>query len=294
MDFAAIDFETANNERSSACQVGIALVRENRVVDTYCSLIRPPTQDFYEAYVRLHGITAQRVRKAPTFREVWPEIQSRCVTGLLAAHNAVFDVGVLISCAEGCGLGRLSGSYLCTLTLARAVLPGLPNHQLATLTAEFGIPNKHHDALSDAVACAELAIRLMSLAGAETIAQYSHLIADFGGGGKTDTKLRHVAVTLPPGEVEVAAPHACFQGKHFVFTGELTSLGRAQATHLVEAQSGRVGNSVSSKTDYLVVGVGAFKRNGEPTAKLAGAMDIQHAGGSIQIIDEAEFLQMLR
>jgi len=167
MDFAAIDFETANNDRRSACQVGIALVKRNKVVETYSSLIRPPTKDFYPAYVKLHGITAQRVRKAPTFREVWPEIQSRCGTGLVAAHNAIFDVGILISCAEDCGLGRLPGQYLCTVELARAILPGLPNHKLITLTSVLGIPIDHHDACSDAVACAELAIQLMKLATPE-------------------------------------------------------------------------------------------------------------------------------
>jgi DNA polymerase-3 subunit epsilon len=312
MDFAAIDFETANNDRLSACQVGIARVRRNKVVETYSSLIRPPTQDFYKAYVKLHGITAQRVRKAPTFREVWPEIQSRCGTGLVAAHNAVFDVGILISCAEDCGLGRLPGKYLCTVELARALLPGLPNHKLITLTSVLGIPIDHHDACSDAVACAELAIQLMKLATPELIADYCHDFANFGADSEMNAEFSEACVSISlhnagaqfrDGNVEsvplvdAAPPDGRFEGKQFVFTGEMTFLGRDESCHIVAAQGGMASNSVSKKTDYLVVGeevLGAFKRKGETTGKLARAVAIQEAGGSIQIIGAPEFLNMIR
>ena len=191
MDFAAIDFETANRDRRSACAVGIAVVRDGKVVDTFSSLIRPPNHNFLKAFVELHKITPQKVRNAPTIQDIWPEIQSRCGSGLVAAHNAAAcDVGILIACAKEYRLRRLSGNYLCTLQLARAILPGLPNHKLATLTNIFGIPLDHHNARSDAMACAELAIRLINLAGPEHIRGYYREFSRFDPHHDMDAECR--------------------------------------------------------------------------------------------------------
>ena len=312
MDFAAIDFETANNDRRSACQVGIAIVRKNKVVETFSSLIRPPTQEFYKSYVRMHGITAQRVRKAPTFREVWPEIQSRCSTGLVAAHNAIFDVGILSSCLDDCGFERLPGRYLCTLELARKFLPELPNHKLITLASVLGIPLDHHDACSDAVACAELALRLMKLASPQRIRSYYREFATFGPNPNTDAEhnTKGVIISLTKYRarfrrgsrkkvvpVDTAPSGGRLEGKVFVFTGELTFLGRKEASKTVAAHGGEISNSVSWKTDYLIVGekaFDAFDRSGKTTGKLARAVAAQEAGAPLQIIGASEFLNMIR
>jgi DNA polymerase-3 subunit epsilon len=306
VNFAAIDFETANRDRRSACAVGIAIVRGGKVVETYSSLIRPPNPDFLQSFVRMHHITPQQVRKAPTFRDIWPEIQSRCGTGVIAAHNAAFDVGVLTSCLEDCRLERLTGQCLCTLTLARALLPGLPNHKLTTLTDVFGIPIEHHDAASDALACAEVAIRLEGLAGPDGIGPYCREFGNLGPDEEIDTESceEGVILSLPKSVtqyhhalVHAAPPDGRFEGKQFAFTGEMTFLGREVACDIVAAQGGTARNSVSKKTDYLVVGeevLGAFKRMGETTGKLARAVAIREAGGSIQIIGAPEFLNMIR
>ena len=165
----AIDFETANY---SACAVGIATVRDGRVAEVYSSLIRPPILDFVPRFIQKHNITPEMVQDAPTFVDIWPEIQSRCDQGIIAAHNATFDVDVLRACTAHYGLPQLTGRYFCTLSLARKFLPDSPSHKLNTLADHFGIPLNHHDATSDAVACAELGIRFEQMAGPEGIGKY--------------------------------------------------------------------------------------------------------------------------
>ena len=313
MNFVAIDFETANNERRSACQVGLAVVSGGQIVDTYSSLIRPPQLDFEMTYhVSKHGITADRVRNAPTFGEVWPEVHSRCSTRLVAAHNAPFDVGVLIACAKDCGVGPLPSQYICTYELAKALLPGLPNRKLATLAEVFGIPLDHHDALSDAVACAKLAIRLMKQMEPEMIGGYCHAFEksqDETGSG-IDVCDGGIAASLQDGKIhsqirgdagspliDAAPPDGRFVGLVFVFTGDLTFLSRDEASELVAAQGGKVSNSVSKKTDYLVVGdevLKDFQFKGKTTAKLAKAVEIIKADGSIQVIGASEFLTRIK
>ncbi len=95
--FAAIDFETANRDRNSACAVGLVVVSGRRVVERFYHLIRPPTRKF--EFTFSHGIGWQHVREAPTFAQLWPELERRLrAVDFVAAHNAGFDRGVLESC----------------------------------------------------------------------------------------------------------------------------------------------------------------------------------------------------
>ena len=114
-NFAAIDFETANYSRDSACAIGVAFVRDGCVVDVQRHLIRPPTREFCFTY--LHGLTWKDVRKAPTFAKVWSELVP-ALTDLdfLAAHNAPFDHVVyskLVARAMGCGNPNNRSSVPC-------------------------------------------------------------------------------------------------------------------------------------------------------------------------------------
>src|SRR5690625_7957153 len=95
MDFIAIDFETANYNRDSACSIGVAQVKAGKIVDTYSSLIKPPNLNFEDKLTEIHGITVDDVHKAPTFIDVWSEIIQRYSCKYIVAHNASFDVSVL-------------------------------------------------------------------------------------------------------------------------------------------------------------------------------------------------------
>lgn len=308
-DFVAIDFETANRSRDSACAVGLAVVRAGRITETYSSLIQPPTLEFDQDFIGIHGITPDAVRNAPPFTEVWLEIERRCGDGLVAAHNASFDVGIMSACAGHDDRACLPGRYVCTLELARAMLPGLPNHKLRTLANVFGLPLDHHDAASDAVACAELAIRLFRLAGPDQIETYCRSFADFGrsseivfSGACVSISLEDLGIKLlNDGEemalVEPAEADGRFDGMRFVFTGEMAFLDRAEASQIVAQQGGKATGSVSKKTNIVVVGdkvLDLYKRSGKTTGKLAKALELQESGAPIRIVSESEFLEMIK
>ena len=93
-DFAAIDFETANNESSSVCSVGIIIVRNSSVIETFYSLIRP-YPNYYNWFTQIHGISFNDTKAAHTFPEVWAEIAPKLKGLPLVAHNSVFDEGCL-------------------------------------------------------------------------------------------------------------------------------------------------------------------------------------------------------
>lgn len=154
--FAAIDFETANYSADSACAVGVVIVEGNRIIERAYSLIRPPTREF--SFTHIHGLTWSDVSHAPYFSQVWPEIRARLTgVGFVAAHNALFDRNVLSSCCDSYGLPAFRKRFVCTVQVAREVWNIYPT-KLPDVCARLRIPLRHHEADSDAEACARIVI----------------------------------------------------------------------------------------------------------------------------------------
>lgn len=152
--FAAIDFETANSSQDSACSIGVAIVRDGRIAHSVHRLIRPPRRRF--RFTRVHGIVWNQVKDAPPFGTVWQEIVPLLEgVDFLAAHNASFDQGVLSACLKRNDLPVPELPFVCSLKVAREVWGDRPN-RLSDVCARLKIPLKHHDALSDAEACAQI------------------------------------------------------------------------------------------------------------------------------------------
>ncbi|MDD5629506.1 MAG: 3'-5' exonuclease [Elusimicrobia bacterium] len=155
-DFAAIDFETADYGSDSACAVGVVRVEDGRISRRFHRLIRPPRQRFVFTYI--HGITWAQVCLEPSFAELWEEITDAIGGALfLAAHNARFDRKVLETCCRSAGIGAPRWPYVCTVELARKTWSIYPT-QLPAVCGRLGIDLDHHQALSDAEACARIVL----------------------------------------------------------------------------------------------------------------------------------------
>ncbi len=156
MNFAALDFETADSGADSACQLGVVRVEDGRIVAQENRYIRPPRQTFLFTYI--HGITWERVAKEKTFAQLWPELSPLFAgTDFLAAHNASFDRRVLETCCAKAGHDMPPAPFLCTVKLARRAWNLRPT-KLHNVCDHLGLKLKHHDALSDALACANIVL----------------------------------------------------------------------------------------------------------------------------------------
>jgi DNA polymerase-3 subunit epsilon len=157
--FAAIDFETATTSPASACAVGVAVVRDGRVAALERRLIRPPTPEF--RFTHIHGLTWNDVRDAPPFDEVWRALRGTLRgVAFLAAHNAAFDRNVLAACCRATGLRAPAKPWVCTVNVARSVWNVYPT-KLPDVCRHLVIPLDHHEAGSDAAACAEIVLAAM-------------------------------------------------------------------------------------------------------------------------------------
>lgn len=162
-DFAAIDFETANECPSSVCSVGVAVVRGGEIVDKFYSLIHPEPEYYQWFCRRVHGLSAEDTDDAPVFPEVWAQVEP-LIEGLpLVAHNSRFDEGCLKAAFQVYQLDYPGYEFRDTLAAARRHFGRrLPNHQLQTVAAACGYDlTQHHHALADAEACAWIAKKIL-------------------------------------------------------------------------------------------------------------------------------------
>ena len=162
-DFAAIDFETANECRSSVCSVGVVIVRDGRIVDSFYSLIHPEPEYYQRFCQQVHGLSGEDTEDALVFPYVWEKI-APMIEGLpLVAHNSPFDEGCLKEVFRVYQMDYPDYEFYDTLSASRKYFGcRLPNHQLQTVAAACGYDlTHHHHALADAEACAHIAIKLL-------------------------------------------------------------------------------------------------------------------------------------
>ena len=152
-DFAAIDFETANNERSSVCSVGIVIVRGGEIVDKFYSL------NYWCS--KVHGLCASDTEEAPVFPDVWKQIEPKIAGLPLVAHNKAFDESCLKAVFRVYQMDYPDYEFYCTCVASRKVWPQ-GSHTLDIIAARCGYDlTSHHHALADAEACAAIAMEIL-------------------------------------------------------------------------------------------------------------------------------------
>jgi DNA polymerase III subunit epsilon len=202
MDFTAIDFETANSERHSACQLAAVKVRDGQIVDRQCWWIRPRPFYFSRMNIQVHGIQPERVAEEPEFGQCWSMIRRYLNDECLIAHNAPFDIGVLTACLRFHQIPVPDLEFSCTRLIARHAWAGRPAYGLKPLASWLGITFRHHDALEDSIACAKILIAAAESIGAESMEQLEQQLnlrrgtaGDWGYRGATRQRVSKRKVT---------------------------------------------------------------------------------------------------
>lgn len=163
--YIVFDVETPNRYNNRMCAIGICVVEGRQIVKQHFSLV-DPEQPFDWFNTKLTGISEITVAGAPTFLQLWKQIEPVMNSGILVAHNASFDMRVLRKCLHDYGIiwkPRVQG--LCTVLMGRSLKPGI-SHRLNDMCEYYGICLDHHQADSDSRACAEILLRYMQ-AGAQ-------------------------------------------------------------------------------------------------------------------------------
>ena len=163
-NFVVIDFETANYNFDSVCQMGIAVVENNSVTETEKFMIRPPYKKFTNT--EIHGIKFADVKNSPTFEELWPQIKIFIEGKTLAAYNLFFDWTCLEATLYHYKIPYPNFIAFDILANVRDYdeqsygALELIDYKLVTVAKKFELAHEAHDALSDSLVAAQIQIRM--------------------------------------------------------------------------------------------------------------------------------------
>ena len=285
LTFNSIDVETANADRASICQIGIVHVRDGEIKDSVATLVNP--EDWFDPWnISIHGIRENDVENSPTFPEVFIELRPRLRGSVLVSHTS-FDRVALERALTRYNLEQLQVTWLDSARIARRAWPescGRSGYGLKNIATELGISFRHHDALEDARAAAEI-VRC-ACAATET---------------DIDGWLRQVARPIFPsssGSVSSANREGNVEGalcgETIVFTGSL-GIPRREAADMAAKVGCDVSNSVNKKTTMLVVGIQDKGRlNGyEKSSKHRKTEALIGKGMDVRILSERDFFELM-
>ncbi len=162
-NYNCIDFETANEQRTSVYSVGVVIVRNDVIVDSFYSLIHPEPEYYQWFCQQVHGLGPEDTEDAPVFPKVWAKIEPLLEGYPMVAHNSVFDEGCLKAVFRVYRMDYPDYIFHDTLAASRLHFGrALHNHQLQTVASACGYDlTRHHHALADAEACAWIARELL-------------------------------------------------------------------------------------------------------------------------------------
>jgi len=196
LSYVVVDVETTGMrpfDGDRITEFAAVVVRDGVITERYETLINPE-RSIPAMITALTHISTAMVRNAPRFHEVCPRVLGLLEGHVFVAHNAKFDWGFLtaeVMRATGRGI---MGRQLCTVRLARRILPQLPSRRLDAVAAHYGIqiPARHR-AGGDAIATAHVLLRLL----ADARDRDCHRWSDLEQLLRTRSRRRSLANTLP-------------------------------------------------------------------------------------------------
>lgn len=320
MNFIAFDFETANSRADSACQLALVSVRDGEIEAEYSWLIRPPKMYFSRRNIAIHGIRPEQVVAAATMEKLWPELSQLIDGRLLVAHNAGFDVGVLVNSLAAFDIACPTIEFSCTRAIARRTWPGRERYGLAPLGSWLGIAFRHHDALEDSRCCARIALAAAEsvdvkdflglekrlrltrgrfsmgrITGPRQVGGGSHSIrrSDFGeSSNRTNGHTSRVRMSRGQIDsnavVEASSGSLPLAGKRIVCLGCLRGLNMAETQSLLETLGAQWHDKIQPTTDYVIACGGTLID--EATQVISRTV---HMSPTIRLLSERQFLALL-
>ena len=285
----------------------------NNIVKSNYFLIKPPKNYFNKANSQIHGITSDTVKNCSDFSGVFPHILKYLQnTKAAIAHNAQFDMSILCDCADYFDLEVPEFIYLDSINLSSQIKSECGD-SLKACADFFNIKlDEHHNALCDAKVCAEIVIESIKRSKAGNLAEFVLLYPEINRKRFSElkehresipnrfehshsTKFEHINLKSIKPQVPVLDETNTFYCKNCVLTGELSTLSRQEAMQKIVNLGGIIKTSVSSKTDFLIVGTQDINIVGEDglSNKEEKAYSLIDKGYDIHIIKENEFLDIL-
>lgn len=309
MDFVAIDFETARNQQTP-CSLGLTIVENGKVIHSEHYMINPQSK-FSSYAVQVHGISAQDVASAPTFPEIWIELEPIFRHYPIVAHNAVFDIAVLEKTCRRYHIPLDSITSFCTMCLCRENYPAWKHYGLDDICSRLGIPlDHHHSADNDSRACAEIMLYLLRdrhthIHALEHTTPVREQVQDFSFSYDDDYSQSKENTTdvfnTSKSDESLVLPSLTYvedydlNGKNVAITGDVPGFSRADIELLISELGGINKSSMSRRVNYLIVGYENTEivsdQRTYKSQKILYAEELIQKGYNIQFISGVNFMK---
>lgn len=306
LNFVSIDLETANARRSSICEIGISVVHNSEIVETKSWLVRPVGNRYDDRNIAIHGIRPEDTASAPSFSEVWKEVVPYLQGNIVVAHNTSFDMYAIRDALLENHIEFPTFRHYCSIRVAKYTFHNTYSYSLSILCEAMGIPFPHHHrAGGDAEGCARVFIRSLELAGVDTIDElqqkYQFHCGEFRPGifsaqlSIGQSRSHNIDLSKIVGNPDLIDEGNYFYGKVVCFTGKCQYGTRPEMLQRVADIGGIPVDSVTSKTEVLVVGQQDYRVVGAEgmSNKQKKAMTLRDKGQEIEILSELEFMSMI-
>ncbi|GAB3595178.1 DNA polymerase III PolC-type [Corynebacterium faecale] len=295
--FVALDFETANGKRASACSIGMARFGEDgEIKKTFHSLILPHMEHrfFHPANTWVHGIRADDVKDSPEWGDLVGEVKDFVGDAPLVAHNFGFDGSVLNQLADLYQHPPLDNHRYCTLRLARRIYADLPKKSLDVVFGHLfpGEQLNHHNAEADAIAAGRI---FSAMHRDSSLEDLDALLAPDRRSGTAKRPAVSDASSVAA-LVESFGGSIALRGENICFTGTLERGKRADMEEFIKHVGATPSKNVTAKTTLLVVGVPnptTWKEGSSASRKLEKATQLYEKGAPIQVLSEEDFFALL-
>ena len=293
--YTVIDIETTglSPEWDSIIEVAAVKVKDNLIVDSFSSLVNTPSGVIIDEYIaNLTGITQEMINSAPLISDILPKYLAFIGNDYIVGHNVNFDINFIYDKAlEYCGF-TFSNDYVDTMRLYRRLLPSREHHRLCDLAEEFHLDYTNaHRSLKDCM-ITQAGIESLKEAALNLHSTIDNFINSCKKKSHSHSSIKASDIHTDKTEFDVTNP---FYGKTCVFTGALDKMLRKEAMQIVADLGGTNGDSVTKKTNYLILGNNAYCKTIKDgkSSKQKKAEKLKLSGQDIEIIPENVFYDML-
>ena len=294
--YVSIDVETTDliPEFGKIIEVSAISVQNETVVDRYESLVNPFANEVFipTDIEKLTGITEEMISNAPKLDVVMPQFHDFIGNNIVIGFNVNFDINFIYDSLLSLNR-KFENDFIDVMRISRKLFPEMKHHRLKDMKEKLNVISQHsHRAGADAQATLECFQRMKDIVS--NSCGIPAFIDSFKRTSERHINYKEILKNITPINNEIDDTNPLFE-KTVVFTGALSSMERKNAFQIVANLGGTPANSLTQKTNFLVVGNEEFStsvKNGE-TNKMKKAKQYKEKGLDIEVISENAFLDIV-
>lgn len=292
-DYVVVDLETTGYSPlyDNIIEMCALRIRNNKIVDQFTSLVNKDCCICIDRFISdLTGITQNMINSAPDIKDILPKFIDFIGSDIIVGHNVNFDINFLYDESMRETGKPISNNFVDTMRISRRLHPDQQHHRLSDLSERYSIDNSGAHRSKRDCEITKLCYDSLKNDVLETFGSLDEFIKQKSP--RNNHTVHAKDITSENHEFDESHP---LYGKICVFTGALDRMTRKEAMQIVANIGGINADSVTKKTNYLILGCNDYCKNIKDgkSNKQKKAEELQLKGNDIIVISEDVFYDMI-